>query len=321
MEYTEVTERRKCCTWATRHWEPGLIASSIVIGVILGLSLHRQPLTERQFIYISFPGEVYSRMLAMLFLPLKISCIVGSIGSTSYRTGGKMLRCALAYWSLSAASAAAVAFGSVVLLRTVRDEVASSLQLSASAAINVTAIQTTDLAMEMIRGLFPPNIVDVSMNIWPSDDIPRGSEVWAHDVHDRCSNGRYEDGTADSVSPLRRVSGLGLLSFAVALGFVLAHNADDRNVLLNFFIHLSNVLAAMGRLLSWFLPLGLVSLTASAIILAASSLRTEQGVSLLLTYSLNVVVAVLVHTFVVLPLVQWVMVLRWNRGMIGFLGQ
>ncbi|KAH8039564.1 hypothetical protein HPB51_007548 [Rhipicephalus microplus] len=150
MEYTEATERRKCCAWATRHWEPGVIASSIVVGAILGLSLHRQPLTERQFIYVSFPGEVYSRMLAMLFLPLKISCIVGSIGSTSYRTGGKMLRCALAYWSLSAASAAAIAFGSVLLLRSVRDEVASSLQLSASVAINVTAIQTTDLAMEMI---------------------------------------------------------------------------------------------------------------------------------------------------------------------------
>ncbi|XP_037515276.1 neutral amino acid transporter A-like [Rhipicephalus sanguineus] len=150
MQYTEVTERPKCCAWATRHWEPGVIVSSIVIGAILGLSLRGQSLTERQFIYISFPGEVYSRMLAMLLLPLKMSCIVGSIGSTSYRTGGKMLRCALAYWSLSAASAAAVAFGSVLLLRTVRDEIASSLQLSPSAAINVTAIQTTDLAMEMI---------------------------------------------------------------------------------------------------------------------------------------------------------------------------
>ncbi|KAH7956691.1 hypothetical protein HPB52_011771 [Rhipicephalus sanguineus] len=320
-EYTEVTERPKCCAWATRHWEPGVIVSSIVIGAILGLSLRGQSLTERQFIYISFPGEVYSRMLAMLLLPLKMSCIVGSIGSTSYRTGGKMLRCALAYWSLSAASAAAVAFGSVLLLRTVRDEIASSLQLSPSAAINVTAIQTTDLAMEMIRGLFPPNIVDVSMNIWPSDDIPRGSELWTYEFHEPCPHRRYEQGTVDSTSPLRRVSGLGLLSFALALGFVLAHNADDRNVLLNFFIHLSNVLAAMGRLLSWFLPLGLVSLTANVILLAAASLRSAHSVSLLLTYSLNVAVAVLVHTFVVLPLVQWLLVLRWNRGMIGFLGQ
>ncbi|KAK8778497.1 hypothetical protein V5799_020161 [Amblyomma americanum] len=121
--------------------------------------------------------------------------------------------------------------------------------------------------------------------------------------------------------PLRRVSGLGLLSSAVALGFVLAHNADDRNVLLNFFINLSNAIAAMGRLLSWFLPVGLASLTATRVLAVASTVRSAHSLSLLLTYSLNVVVAVLVHTFVVLPLIQWVMVQHWKRGLLRFFGQ
>ncbi|KAH6934176.1 hypothetical protein HPB50_021478 [Hyalomma asiaticum] len=182
-------------------------------------------------------------------------------------------------------------------------------------------MQRRDIALP--RGLFPPNIVDVSTKTWPSKGTPRSSELWTNALHEPCSQRRQgvQRTPVDSVSPLRRVSGLGLLSFAVALGFVLAHNADDRNVLLNFFIHLSNVIAAMGRLLSWFLPLGLMSLTANVIILAGARLRSTHSMSLLLTYSLNVAVAVLVHTFVVLPLVQWLLVLRWNRGMIGFLGQ
>ncbi|XP_065286695.1 excitatory amino acid transporter 1-like isoform X2 [Dermacentor albipictus] len=322
MQYTEATDRRSRCAWATRHWEPCVIASSVVLGAVLGLSLQGQSLNQRHRMYIAFPGEVYARMLAMLFVPLKVSCIVGSIGSTSYRTGGKMLRCALAYWVLSAASAAAVAFGTTLLLRAVRNETASSLQLSPAAPLNVTALRTTDLAMDMIRGLFPANIVDVSMKTWPSKEAPRVSELWADESRKPCSQ-RYQerDSGADYENPLRRVSGLGLLSFTVALGFVLAHNADDRNVLLNFFINLSNGIASISRLLSWFLPLGLMSLTADGILEAAGKLRSAPSVSLLLTYSLNVVVAVLVHTFIVLPLIQWLLVLRWNRGMVGFIGQ
>lgn len=64
------------------------------------------------------------------------------------------------------------------------------------------------------------------------------------------------------------LNGLGLVSFSVAVGFVLAHAADDRNVLLNFFINLSNNLISAFKVLTWFSPFGMLSLIASKIVRA-----------------------------------------------------
>jgi Na+/H+-dicarboxylate symporter len=65
-------------------WRPGAtvrILLGILGGVVLGLALRRwtaQPWTERDLLYLHFPGEIFMRMVNCLVLPLVVSGIISA---------------------------------------------------------------------------------------------------------------------------------------------------------------------------------------------------------------------------------------------------
>ncbi|KAG0445422.1 hypothetical protein HPB47_015384 [Ixodes persulcatus] len=184
-----------------------------------------------------------------------------------------------------------------------------------------------------LMDLFPPNIVDVVVHSYPSEafvrrrargnatyfDPPDSTRVHTGDRPPHNCTPLATDGATPH--PLKEAknprgpsppNGLGLVAFSVGVGFVLAHSADDRNVLLNFFIGLSNNLMSASRAMMWYAPVGALSLIASRILLASQAADGTQEMSSLRPYVLVLLVAVCVHTFLVLPLLQRLVLCRFR---------
>ena len=63
----------------------------VIAGIILGITLRKtaqQEYTQREIMYIEFPGQLFLRMLKGLILPLIVSSIVSAIGNLDLSLSG-----------------------------------------------------------------------------------------------------------------------------------------------------------------------------------------------------------------------------------------
>lgn len=86
-------------------------------------------------------------MLTMLFVPLKVACVVGAVGSTSYRTGGKLFRWTFLYSVLSSLSAALVGVVMALVLKPGR----RSESTRPEKPTNHTAMFTLNVLLDIVR--------------------------------------------------------------------------------------------------------------------------------------------------------------------------
>ncbi|XP_064477704.1 excitatory amino acid transporter 1-like [Ornithodoros turicata] len=281
-----------CVSFRNWTWESILATAATCLGLAIGywVRLKRPETdlwTDRQIMYINFPGELLLRMLTMLFVPLKVSCIVGAVGSTSYKVSARLMRWAFLYIVATAALSALVGFAVAMIVQPGFFRTPSNYT-GLTPTLNYSAVFTANLLLQMVRDMFPPNIVQTAVATWSS--VRELSHV--DDIQ--------ESDSGESRAKIDEVSsnGLGLMAFSLALGFVLAHAADDRNVMVNFFISLSNILISVWRIFLWYLPIGFFFLSAGDAILHRP-LGELPGVS---GCAATVVLALLLHMFVVLPL-------------------
>lgn len=142
--------------------------ASVVLGVTVGLILRvsaSEKWSEREVMYLNFIGELFLRMLKGLILPLVISSLIDAIGSLDLRASGKIGARAITYYMIT--TVVAVILG-IILVLTVRPGVDrhenannnSSQQLTNSKLRSTT---TTDTMLDLIRNMFPPNIIQACL--------------------------------------------------------------------------------------------------------------------------------------------------------------
>ncbi|KAG0445423.1 hypothetical protein HPB47_015385 [Ixodes persulcatus] len=92
-------------------------------------------------------------MLTMLFLPLELSCVIGAIGSTSYRTGGRLIQWAFVFCVLNVGSAALVGVSVAHLMQPGRQNPPEN---GDRMSINHSASLTTRVLINIVRGAPSP---------------------------------------------------------------------------------------------------------------------------------------------------------------------
>lgn len=138
--------------------------ASVVLGVIFGLVLRNsssQKWTEREIMYIKFCGEIFLRILKGLTLPLIISSLIAAIGSLNLRLSGRLGVRAIMYYLIT--TALAVSLG-ILLVLTIRPGVdrnknVISPKVNQTSSLNYRKVTTLDTLLDLIRNMFPPNIV------------------------------------------------------------------------------------------------------------------------------------------------------------------
>lgn len=141
--------------------------ASVVLGVVVGLVLRATSAAKwspREIMYINFIGEIFLRMLKGLILPLVISSLIAAIGTLNFKATGKIGIRAVSYYLIT--TFMAVILG-IILVLTVRPGIdrneTNSTELAQQTNSKLRTTTTTDTMLDLVRNMFPPNIVQACL--------------------------------------------------------------------------------------------------------------------------------------------------------------
>uniref|UniRef100_A0A4X2MD53 Amino acid transporter n=1 Tax=Vombatus ursinus TaxID=29139 RepID=A0A4X2MD53_VOMUR len=132
-----------------------LTVSAVVIGISLAFALRPYQLTYRQIKYFSFPGELLMRMLQMLVLPLIVSSLITGMASLDNKASGRMGMRAAVYYMVTTVIAV---FIGILMVTIIHPGKGSKEGLHREGRIE--SIPTADAFMDLVRNMFPPNLVE-----------------------------------------------------------------------------------------------------------------------------------------------------------------
>ncbi|XP_026312767.1 excitatory amino acid transporter 4 isoform X3 [Piliocolobus tephrosceles] len=243
-----------------------LTVSAVVIGVSLAFALRPYQLTYRQIKYFSFPGELLMRMLQMLVLPLIVSSLVTGMASLDNKATGRMGMRAAVYYMVTTIIAV---FIGILMVTIIHPGKGSKEGLHREGRIET--IPTADAFMDLIRNMFPPNLVEACFKQFKTQYSTRvvtrtivrtenGSELGASmpppfSVDNGTSlleNVTRALGTLQEVLSFEEtvpvpgsangINALGLVVFSVAFGLVIGGMKHKGRVLRDFFDSLNEAI-------------------------------------------------------------------------------
>ena len=141
-----------------------LIATVLAVAIGIGLGFILRAYTNFKppvKAYFGFPGDIFLRMLKFLILPLISSSLISGIAGLGTARAGKIAARALIYYF--ATTVLAVVLG-LVLVSTIQPGNRTKIDTSATSfnPLGNEKIQTVDTILDLIRNLFPDNIVQMT---------------------------------------------------------------------------------------------------------------------------------------------------------------
>ncbi|XP_043985145.1 excitatory amino acid transporter 4 [Gambusia affinis] len=305
--------------------------ASVALGVILGFALRPHNLSMREIKYFSFPGELLMRMLKMLVLPLIVSSLVTGISSLDRRASGKMGVRAVVYYMVTTLIAVFIGIVIVMIIRPGK----GSRDSPAVKSGNIESIQATDAFLDLIRNMFPPNLVEACFiqhkTVYKKIVYTRNVTLNLTDLFNITDSPLNENLTRlqrtiqETVEETVPVSGssagvnaLGLVVFSMCFGLVIGNMKEQGHALKEFFDCLNEAIMRLVAVIIWYAPVGILFLIAGKIVEMKD--LAEVGGQLGM-YTVSVIVGLLIHGLFVLPLLYFLVTRRNPYSFIGGLLQ
>lgn len=126
-----------------------LTVAGVLAGTALGCTLRatQDKWTEREVMYLQFPGDLFLRMLKCLIVPLLVASIVSAIGSLDLSMSGRIGIRAILYYMTT--TICAVILG-IVLVTAVRPGVGAQAE-HGKAPASARNVLTADTLLDLIR--------------------------------------------------------------------------------------------------------------------------------------------------------------------------
>lgn len=263
-------------------------------GVLAGLTLRhtlKEPLTNRQLMYVAFPGDMLLRMLQLCVMPLITASIVAAIGGVDLRLAGRLGRRAFVYYMVTTVIAEIEGLALVFLIRPGTNSNVDSN--SSSKAPPKRVFYLADAIMDIIRNMIPPNIIEAALYSWSTKAIlPPPPE------YDNSTNSTEEELEPQFV--VERAQGtnvLGLLVFAVFVGAIIASTGERNRPMHDLVVSITDIMMSLIRIIMWYCPAGVGFLIAHRILATGDLARVLSQLGL---YVVTVLTGLACHLFVVL---------------------
>uniref|UniRef100_A0A8D3E7S9 Amino acid transporter n=1 Tax=Scophthalmus maximus TaxID=52904 RepID=A0A8D3E7S9_SCOMX len=264
--------------------------AAVALGVLLGFALRPHNLSLREIKYFAFPGELLMRMLQMLVLPLIVSSLVTGISSLDSKASGKMGVRAVVYYMVTTLIAVFIGIVVVIIIRPGKGSRDSPVANSG----NIEPVQAADAFLDLIRNMFPPNLVEA------------------------CFKQETVEETVPVSGSSSGVNALGLVVFSMCFGLVIGNMKQQGQALRDFFDCLNEAIMRLVAIIIWYAPVGILFLIAGKIVEMKN--LAEVGGQLGM-YTVSVIVGLLIHGLFVLPLLYFLVTRKNPYSFIGGLLQ
>ncbi|XP_078411959.1 excitatory amino acid transporter 4 [Cetorhinus maximus] len=289
---------------------------AVILGIILGFTLRPYKLSYREIKYFSFPGELLMRMLQMLVLPLIVSSLVSGMAALDSKASGKMGVRAVVFYMVTTIIAV---FIGIVMVMIIHPGKGSKVDLHREGKIE--KVQAADAFMDLIRNMFPPNLVEACFKQYKTNygtrkiirptsspiNLTTSTEPSMMDNITDAFRKLQELMLDEEVIPVagssNAVNALGLVVFSIAFGLVIGNMKQQGRPLKEFFDCLNEAIMRLVAIIIWYAPIGILFLIAGKI-MEMQDLTVMGGQ--LGMYTVTVIIGLLIHALVVLPLLYFI---------------
>ncbi|XP_066509352.1 excitatory amino acid transporter 1-like [Hoplias malabaricus] len=280
-----------------------LTVIAVIIGIILGFALRPYKLSYREVKYFSFPGELLMRMLQMLVLPLLVSSLITGMAALDSRASGKMGVRAVIYYTTTTVIAVFIGIVMVLIIHPGsghRDEFSSKE--------TIEQVSPADAFLDLIRNMFPPNLVQACTQQFRTQYGKRVVTVKLAvnlSTNANASSNVSELSYEEMIPVLGTVNGinaLGLVVFSMGFGLIIGSMKEQGQPLRDFFDCLNEAIMRLVAIIMWYAPVGILFLIAGKIVEMEdlSAMGGQLGM-----YTVTVIVGLLIHAIIVLPLLYF----------------
>lgn len=265
------------------------------------------------------------RMLKMLILPLIMTSLIVGLAELDQRASGSLGGRAVAYYM--GTTGCAVVLGIILVV---------SINPGASATANKTGkqkrmVRGMDSGLDLIRNMFPDNLVKAGIaqvttevkiiktkeveHIWNNSFTGNASEFIMKKYGKTASGLMTEERDGKNVTFYKtwkevKIAGastyggstniLGLVVFSLAVGLILGRMGKKARLFVEWMSVFNDVIMQLVTMVMWYSPIGIFSLIAAKF----SSMEDISGTfESLLLYMVTVIVGLMIHSFIVLPVI------------------
>ncbi|XP_016945229.1 excitatory amino acid transporter 1 [Drosophila suzukii] len=268
--------------------QENVLTMATVIGVFVGglvgfiIKNSTGEWSKREIMYISFPGEIFLRMLKCLIVPLLVSSITSAIGGLDLSMSSKIATRAITYYFVTTLSAVILGICLVTTLRP--GQGAKIVETQTETIDKASKVLTPDTLMDLVRNMFTDNIIRSTMfqdrtEIYENTSISPAQPM---------ENWEFKSAQREGSNVL------GLVMFSVILGTTIGRMREKGQLLQDFFTTLSEAMMTITSWVIWISPLGVAFLIAAKIIEMDSIAATIQSLG---WYFITVMIGLFLHGF------------------------
>ncbi|XP_041093674.1 excitatory amino acid transporter 2-like [Polyodon spathula] len=281
----------KRCGWLQRNLLLYLTILGVILGSVLGSLLRLSPsLSPSSLMLLSFPGDILMRMLKMVILPLITSSLITGLAGLDAQSSGRMGSRAMVYYLSTTVIAAVLG---VILVLSIHPG-NPALKKQVSAAPRNQEVSSVDAFLDLIRNLFPENLVQACFQQVRTltAKIPPPARESDYNKPPDFSQKTLEYKWGTNV--------LGLIGFFIVFGISIGKMGERAHLMAEFFNILNEIIMQMVTKIMWYSPVGIASLICGKI---AAIQDLEVVARQLGMYMVTVTVGLVIHGGIILPLI------------------
>ncbi|XP_032515594.1 excitatory amino acid transporter isoform X1 [Danaus plexippus] len=273
--------------------------AGVITGIAIGFGLRPYHLGPDALMIISYPGELFMRLLKLMILPLIIASLIAGSASLNAKMSGKIAIRTLLYFILTSMFNAFLGILLSVMIHPGKPELKDDFGTSFE---NKRDHSILDSLLDIGRNIFPDNIVQAAFQ-------------QAHTVYAEPKTLFAKNATENGTEPVlvRDISyrsgtnTLGLVFFCLVFGSLLGTLGPKGKVVIDFFQAIFEVIMKMVTGVMWFTPVGVSSVIAGKILGVSN---VGQVMSQLAWFIATVAVGIFLYQLIVMQLIYFIFLRR-----------
>ncbi|XP_011309108.1 excitatory amino acid transporter isoform X1 [Fopius arisanus] len=271
--------------------------SGVLLGVLLGFGLRPLGLGGDAVMLISYPGELFMRLLKLMILPLVIASLISGSASLNAKMNGKIAVRTLVYFILTSLFNAILGVALALLIHPGN----SGIREATASSTHTRAVNILDSLLDLGRNMFPDNLFQAAFQQAHTVYVPKQPPL--QNDSDKLIDPKDlpEEELIRVIQYRSGTNTLGIVFFCLVFGTFLGTLGEKKGqIVIEFFKAVFEVIMRMVSTVMWMTPIGITSVIAGKI-LGVNDLALVM--SQLAWFIVTVVVGVFFYQLVVMQLI------------------